>query len=36
VSKALAGLGVRVLADEEFLKKVRDSFEEDKKQRGTE
>lgn len=36
VSKALAGLAVRVLTDEEFLKRVQDSFEEDKTQRGTE
>ncbi|KIM92344.1 hypothetical protein PILCRDRAFT_810393 [Piloderma croceum F 1598] len=34
VTKALAGLGVRILADEEFLMKVRDSFEEDKKLHG--
>jgi len=36
VSKALAGVGVRVLTDEEFAKKVRETFEEDKQERGTE
>jgi len=33
---ALAGVGIRILTDEEFLKKAQDSFEEDKKQRGNE
>ncbi|KZP22204.1 hypothetical protein FIBSPDRAFT_953049 [Athelia psychrophila] len=34
VSKALAALGVKVLADADFTKKVKESFEEDKKHRG--
>jgi amidohydrolase len=35
VSKALAGVGIRVLADEDFVKKVKETFEEDKKLRGS-
>jgi len=34
VSKALAGVGVRALTDESFMKKVKETFEEDKKKRG--
>ncbi|KAF7970771.1 hypothetical protein HWV62_23118 [Athelia sp. TMB] len=34
VSKALAGVGIKVLMDEDFARKVKESFEEDKKQRG--
>jgi amidohydrolase len=34
VSKALAGVGIRVLTDEAFFKMVKETFEEDKKHRG--
>jgi len=33
VSKALAGVGIRLLMDEEFAKNVKETFEEDKQRR---
>lgn len=36
VSKALAGVGAKILMDEDFTRRVRKSFEEDKITRGLE
>jgi amidohydrolase len=35
VSKALAGVGIRVLTDEDFVQKVKETFQEDKKRRSS-
>jgi amidohydrolase len=35
ISKALAGVGIRVLTDETFVKKVKETFQEDKKRGGS-